>query len=1319
MMVPDYALIAEIILYSEGFGEASELARKMVNLYTLSSEQLSKQDHYDFGMRAVKSVLVMAGQLKRRFPDIPENITLIRALRDSNVPKFLAHDLPLFQGIIKDLFPSVHVPNVDYGSLQVEVENQLTVVKLQPVPKFVVKIIQLLETQLVRHGVMVVGLAGTGKSTLTHTLARALAALRKNNSSDPSHQLVKISTLNPKSITMNELYGSFNENTGEWADGLIAILVREAVSDNTDKKKWINFDGPVDAIWIENMNTVLDDNKMLCLANSERIKLAPTMTMMFEVNDLAVASPATVSRCGMVYLEYVHMPWPNLIDTWKQVNEEELPVFAVNIHKWVMSTCEAVIPWLREECHEAIASSNNNLVTTCLKLINTYVCLRNGIPRVSDETKSNKSESDMDKLVRMYVAFSIIWSLGGNLHDNSRLKFQSFIKPKIKLFCPDLPEHDDLYQVSIDSEASTFLRVQEIVPPFTYNPDIPFFSLIVPTVESTVQTSLLENMIAGGANILLSGETGIGKSVGVQGYLNNCGEGLTTGSANFSAQTSAANVVDLLEARLERKRKTLLGPPAGTKMVIFVDDVNMPMLETYGAQPPIELLRQTVDQGGFYDRKKLFYKAVADTMFICACGPPGGGKMPVSYRFFRHFNMIWLCSMSEEAMKKIFSSILAGWAGLVRPEIAPLATPMVQAVTDCFFRISEDLLPTPVKCHYTFNLRDPAKIVQGILQVAKPWIQDRKADQKERFVNLFVHESSRQLRDRLTEPADRKWFDDLLQAKLKERLRVDMTSDDFKRIMFADFRDPTDKPYEQHTDPEKLTSYLTGFLDDYNVTYPATMNLVFFQDAQEHLLRCARIVRQPRGNALLVGVSGVGRKSQARMATHICEYQCYSIEITRSYGANEFKEDIKAMMFNVLKSEGKGLTFLFSDTQIVKESFLEDVNNILNTGMVPNLFAPDETEQVIGMARPLNKAAGNFDSRDMIWQHFVSMVRASLHIVLAFSPVGEGFRSRCRQFPSLINCATIDWYDPWPKEALANVANRAYGESAEDLGLRPLAEQLSDMSSVIHVSAAKAADDMFESLRRKTYTTPTSFLELMNIFLELFKKLRDKTGQKLQRYTIGAQKMSETRAVVETLQTQIVEMQPVLKKASEDTAVLMEQVKVDQVEAAKVEEVCSVEEAAAAEAAAEANGVLCRDEEPGRAGQEGPPGDEVLREAPAPRRGGHQRGVPPHGEEGELGRWKEAPRRSRPPQQPQGVRQGCPRDERASLEEAPEIREARRLQRGDGWEGVQSGHLAVHVGAGDGRLRPREPVDRAEEREARGRGGVAGGGGGQGREEAR
>merc|ERR1719487_2568313 len=146
---------------------------------------------------------------------------------------------------------------------------------------------------------------------------------------------------------MEELYGSFNENTGEWKDGLVAILVREAVSDTSDNKKWVNFDGPVDALWIENMNTVLDDNKMLCLSNGERIKLPPTMTMMFEVEDLRVASPATVSRCGMVYLEPVHLGWRPLVDSWAENFRDDFPAHADNLRQWTIEICEKVLPFIR------------------------------------------------------------------------------------------------------------------------------------------------------------------------------------------------------------------------------------------------------------------------------------------------------------------------------------------------------------------------------------------------------------------------------------------------------------------------------------------------------------------------------------------------------------------------------------------------------------------------------------------------------------------------------------------------------------------------------------------------------------------------------------------------------------------------------------------------------------------------------------------------------------------------------------------------------------------------------------------------------------
>ena len=155
---------------------------------------------------------------------------------------------------------------------------------LQPEACMVKKVIQFYETMLVRHGVMLVGPTGGGKTTVYQVLAETLGNLQKLGVDNPFYQPVKTYVLNPKSITMGELYGEVNNITLEWKDGLMALSVRAAVNDTSEDHKWIISDGPVDALWIENMNTVLDDNKMLCLANSERIKLTPQIHMLFEVN---------------------------------------------------------------------------------------------------------------------------------------------------------------------------------------------------------------------------------------------------------------------------------------------------------------------------------------------------------------------------------------------------------------------------------------------------------------------------------------------------------------------------------------------------------------------------------------------------------------------------------------------------------------------------------------------------------------------------------------------------------------------------------------------------------------------------------------------------------------------------------------------------------------------------------------------------------------------------------------------------------------------------------------------------------------------------
>merc|ERR1719174_1072403 len=170
---------------------------------------------------------------------------------------------------------------------------------------------------LSRDGTMLVGPTGGGKTCCYRSLQAACSSLRDKKDPESPYQKVHVHILNPKAITQNQLYGSFDEITREWSDGVAAELIRNAVRDNPNPDHhWIMFDGPVDALWIESMNTVLDDNKKLCLVSGEIIALTSKMRVQFEVEDLEVASPATVSRCGMIYMEPGSLGIQPLVESW-------------------------------------------------------------------------------------------------------------------------------------------------------------------------------------------------------------------------------------------------------------------------------------------------------------------------------------------------------------------------------------------------------------------------------------------------------------------------------------------------------------------------------------------------------------------------------------------------------------------------------------------------------------------------------------------------------------------------------------------------------------------------------------------------------------------------------------------------------------------------------------------------------------------------------------------------------------------------------------------------------------------------------------------
>lgn len=295
-------------------------------------------------------------------------------------------------------------------------------VNLQPIEQQITKNIQLYETMCVRWGVMLVGPTGGGKTSVLHALGCALSKLEEDHVTGPNYRHVRMQTMNPKSISADELYGAVNTMTLEWKDGLLGLAVRTAVNITKEEHQWIVCDGPVDAVWIENLNTVLDDNKMLCLANSERIKLTPWVHMVFEVQDLAQASPATVSRCGMVYVDPGELGWLPLVLSWRatvpftQLNNSHLDFLVILFKEFMDNT----LKFARKNCLYSIHQVEVSKVSMMCSLLFALTLHPVSLTQMPLENAQN--------LLRKLFIWTLLWSVGGNFVEASRLKLEEFVR---------------------------------------------------------------------------------------------------------------------------------------------------------------------------------------------------------------------------------------------------------------------------------------------------------------------------------------------------------------------------------------------------------------------------------------------------------------------------------------------------------------------------------------------------------------------------------------------------------------------------------------------------------------------------------------------------------------------------------------------------------------------------------------------------------------------------------------------------------------------------------------------------------------------------
>ncbi|KAM4624509.1 dynein axonemal heavy chain 3 [Polymixia lowei] len=1196
MMVPDYGLIGEISLYSMGFIESRSLAQKIVATYRLCSEQLSSQHHYDYGMRAVKSVLTAAGNLKLKYPEENESVLLLRALMDVNMAKFLAQDVPLFEGIISDLFPGVVLPKPDYDLLLKALCDNIAKLQLQPVPWFISKIIQVYEMMLVRHGFMIVGDPLGGKTSAYKVLAGALGDLYEAGLMEEF--AVDYCIINPKAITMGQLYGCFDPVSHEWSDGVLATSFREQAVSTSDNRQWIVFDGPIDAVWIENMNTVLDDNKKLCLMSGEIIQMSSKMNLIFEPADLEQASPATVSRCGMIYMEPHQLGWTPLRDSYMDTLPDSLSTehreLIVELFDWLVQPC---LDFVATECRFLVQTSPIHLAYSLMRL---YSCLLDDIAASGANGAESMSSQQITMWLQGLFLFAVVWTVGGTINGDSRKKFDSFYRtliagtddehprPKsVKLTKSNIfPERGTVYDYYFHQQGpgqwnvwtDLVTKEESIIPAGAKVSD-----LIVPTTETARQLFFLRTYLAHEVPLLFVGPTGTGKSVINSNFLVKLPkERYTPNCVNFSARTSADQTQDIIMAKLDRRRKGVFGPPVGRKCVVYVDDLNMPAKEIYGAQPPIELLRQWIDHRHWYDKKDTSRLDIVDVLFLSAMGPPGGGRTDITGRFTRHLNIVSIDSFDDETLNKIFSSI-TDWhfskgfdASFYR-----LGKIMVQATMAVYKDAMERFLPTPSKSHYLFNLRDFSRVIRGVLLAPHTHMQDG-----DKLIRLWIHEIYRVFYDRLIDNEDRETFFNIVKDrtscffkqsldKLLGHLSPDgrVADENVRNLFFGDYAKPNadSKAYDEITDLQALQEAMEFYLDEFNNHSKAPMSLVMFKFAIEHISRICRALKQDNGHLLLVGIGGSGRQSATKLGAFINDYVLFQIELTKNYGTSDWRDDLKRVMLTA-GIEGKRLVFLFNDSQIKDEAMVEDVNMLLNTGDVPNIFPADERTDIIEKAQGIARMEGKkIDATPLsMYNFFIDRVKANLHVVLAMSPVGDSFRNRLRMFPSLINCCTIDWFQVWPNDALEMVAHKFLEDVELDDDVRL---EVVEMCKNFQTSVREMSERYFSRLRRHNYVTPTSYLELILTFKTLLNAKRTEVDTVRSRYIVGLQKLEFAASQVSVMQQELTALQPELIRTSAETEEMMVKIEKETVEVDAKKELVSADEKVANEAAAAAKAI--------------------------------------------------------------------------------------------------------------------------------------------------
>ncbi|KAG1714042.1 Dynein heavy chain 3, axonemal [Nymphon striatum] len=840
-------------------------------------------------------------------------------------------------------------------------------------------------------------------------------------------------------------------------------------SSKSVERKWIIFDGPVDSVWIENLNTVLDDNKKLCLMSGEIIQMSPRMSMIFETDHLRHASPATISRCGMIYFE---------------------------------------------------------------------------------------SQQIDDKTVYSLFIFSMVWSFGACLKSDGKKKFDTMIKDTV---------NNQTSAENTDKELNL--------------PNLKLDWSIVRTQQSIQQVYFLSKFVDQNKAVNFVGPTAVGK---------------TLITKKFMMQLSP------------QRRRGLFGASMQRKYVVYIDDLNMPVKDGWDQQPPIQLLRQYIDHNSWFDLKCLTSVQFENMTLVTTMVPPNGKcDRNICPRFITHFNVIGIDDLDEHTISTILTKVCREHIKMAAYDL-PVQNFMKNIIDSTIevYRCMEKIIPTH-SSHLLimFNFREISRVLLPVFVIPDSFLQDSK-----KMIKLWLHETSRVFCDKLSNDSHRTYLFDVIKDVLPKHFKRNIgavikgfkksndSSSIFQDLHFGNYKSTVtqEKIYDEIKNVDEITVVMKKYLQKYNMQHKIPMKLVMFTYIVEQVSKICRILSQKDGHALLIGMSGSGKKSATKLATFIQQHEMYEIKATKNYSDIEWRDDLKKVVILFFRldkimetpaadftrfyhdkgMENKMVTFLLQDNQM-NQSFYEDLNTLLNTADITQLFTIEEKNEVVeNMRQTMGEEKTEEDiSEIVLYDMFLQRVKQNLHIVLVMkffdrkNASSTLTRKKLSSYPSLVSCSQIIWFPDWPKTAFDAVTEDSFKEfQLTDDAMKGV----NTTCQKIHQDVKKVSENLFESTNYDNTVDPSLYLELMSTIRKLLLKKREELSTERQRYIAGLEKLQFAEDQVLVMQSELSVLQPQLKSTSDETEKLMIQIEKNTIDVEGKKEIVAADEAAINNAAAAA-----------------------------------------------------------------------------------------------------------------------------------------------------